>query len=143
MPSRVRSEFEGVVLRSLTCFASLTFISACGSSPTSQHIVHDPVHNVDFIVKHWSGPPLSLSTDRVYAVVDSKQKLIFEGYGARPITLKPHKKGAIIIEYCAGLIRSTNSFLLRDDGSGRAIAVTVQPIVVEAMIGDVPLCVSK
>ena len=84
-----------------------------------------------------------MSTDRVYAVVDGKQELIFEGYGVGPITLKPHKKAAIIIEYCGGSIRSTNSFLLRDDGYGNAIAVKVQPIVVEAVIDKVPLCVTK
>jgi hypothetical protein len=70
-----------------------------------------------------------LAEDRVYVVVEGTRKLIFEGYAGISPSMRLIAKGALLIEYCGGSIRTVNSFLTKDSQAGTVTAVRVQPVV--------------
>lgn len=111
-------------------FFTFLLLLSCNTTEPIEHLVHDKVHDVDFIYQHHSGPALSASEDRIFVHTAKGRELIFEGYGATRITAKSLRKGVVIVEYCGGSIRRTASFLSNVDPSGNVLAVKIQPIIV-------------
>ena len=111
--------------------AVVILLSACSVENPTQKVVRDSVNGTDLLIEHTSGPALSQAGDRVFVTRDGKRDLIFEGFGAPSINLKPLREGVLLIEYCGGSVRKVDSFLAGQTSSGNAIAVKVQPIVIE------------
>lgn len=104
-------------------------LAGCNTEKPTQRVVHDSVHRIDFTLEHELGHTLSASEDRIYANTTKGRELIFEGYGAPKIVIKPLHEGAVIVEYCGGTISKVASFLSSRVDSGEALAVKVQPVI--------------
>jgi len=109
--------------------ASCLVLTCCNADQPIETKIHDDVNGVDLIIEHRAGPALSRPEDKLYIVVDGKKNLIFEGYGGSSLLLPPLKRGVLIVAYCGGSIRNTNSFLAKDNLAGEVTAVKIQPII--------------
>lgn len=109
---------------------AVCLLVACSAEKPTERVVHDNIHRIDLIIEHALGPALSSSEDRVYANTTRGRELIFEGYGASRIAIKPLQEGVLIVEYCGGSIRKVASFLSNRSASGEAVAVKVQPVII-------------
>ena len=118
-----------------------TLLCSCVAERPSTSIVKDIIHGIDYSIEHTSGPALSQSEDRVYAGTGNRRELVFEGYGASHIAIKPLREGVVLIEYFGGSIRKVGGFLAKRTSSGNALAVRVQPIIIPNVeIGGNRLC---
>ena len=123
----------------IICITAL--ICSCNEKRPSNYTVKDTTHGIAYSIEHTSGPALSQSEDRVYAGTGNRRELIFEGYGARRLTIKPLHEGVVVIEYCGGSIEKVSSFLANRTSSGNALAVKVQPVVIaNVAIGGNRIC---
>lgn len=104
-------------------------LASCYSEQPTETVLRDDVHGVELIAEHLEGPALSQPEDKLLLVDDDDRKLIFEGYGGSSLSLLSAQRGTLIVSYCGGSIRKTESFLVDDEESGGVLAVKVQPVV--------------
>lgn len=129
-----------MMLRTMAGAALLVLASCSVETPTKQEI-RDDVNGVSLIVEHLNGPALSQSEDKIYLMAENDRKIIFEGYGGTMPSLLQSRKGFLMVSYCGGAVRNTESFIVNDEKSGRAVAVKVQPIIAPGIeVNGKPAC---
>jgi hypothetical protein len=109
--------------------AAFLALASCGAEIPTKREIRDDVNGVSLVIEHIEGPALSQPEDRIVLVTGNDKKVVFEGYGGAEPSLFPSKKGLLVVSYCGGTIRTTESFALNDDQSGQSILVKVQPII--------------
>ena len=120
---------------------ALCLLASCSTEKPTERVVRDELHQIDFVFQHELGPALSASQDRIYANTAKGRELIFEGYGAPRIAIKPLREDAVIVEYCGGTVSRVASFLSNRSTSGQAVAVKVQPIIIaNVSVGENRIC---
>jgi hypothetical protein len=120
----------------LVSLLTVFLLASCNTEKSAERVVHDSVHQMDFIFEYDPGPPLSAPEDRIYANTAKGRELIFEGYNAPKITIKSFRKGVLIVEYCGGSIRKVASFLYSPDNNKKVEVVKVQPVVISNVLID-------
>ena len=117
------------------------FLASCNTEKFAERVVQDKIHRIDFILEYDVGPPLSPSEDRIFVNTAKGRELIFEGYDAPKIDIKPLREGIVIVEYCGGSIQKVSSFLSNSDASRETVVVKVQPVVIaNVSVGGVMFC---
>lgn len=121
--------------------AALLILASCNAEVPTKREIRDEANGVSLIVEHLDGPALSQSEDKIFLITGNDRTLVFEGYGGTKLSLLPSKKGLLIVSYCGGAVRSTESFVVNDDKSGQAVAVKVQPIIAPGIeVDGKPAC---
>lgn len=129
-----------MMLRTIAGGGLLVLASCSVETPNKQEI-RDDVNGVSLIVEHLNGPALSQSEDKIYLIAENDRKLVFEGYGGAIPSLLTSKKGFLVVSYCGGAVRSTESFIVNDEKSGQAAVVKVQPIIAPGIeVDGKPAC---
>lgn len=123
--------------------AVFLILASCSAERPTKREIRDDANGVSLIVEHLDGPALSQSEDKIFLVTGNDRTLVFEGYGGAGPSLLPSKKGLLVVSYCGGAIRSTESFVVNDGKSGQAVAVKVQPIIAPSIeVDGKPACES-
>lgn len=121
--------------------AVFLILASCSTDAPTKREIRDDDNGVRLIVEHLDGPALSQSEDKIYLMAGNDRTLVFEGYGGAGLSLLPSKKGFLVVSYCGGTVRSTESFVVNDDKSGQAVAVKVQPIIAPSIeVDGKPAC---
>jgi hypothetical protein len=108
-------------------------LASCNTERPTERVLRDKVNGVELIEQHLTGPALSQSEDKLYVVEGGERKKVFEGYGGSSLSLRSSRKGVLVVAYCGGSIRSTESFVVDDNPAGEVVAVKVQPIVASGL----------
>lgn len=109
-------------------------LACCNSEKPDRTKIYDAANGVNFVLEHHSGPALSQAEDKLYLISDDERKLVFDGYGGSALSLPSLKKGILVVAYCEGAIRRTESFLAKENSSGEVVAVKVQPIITSGIL---------
>lgn len=104
-------------------------LTSCDFERPIKNNIHDNTNDVNLVIEHYEGPPLSQSEDKLYLITDDGRKLVFEGYGGSSLFLPPLKRGALVIAYCGGTIRRAESFLAKENAAGEVTTVKIQPVI--------------
>ena len=134
---RKKDRFMNAFNVAAVCF----FLASCAAEQPRETLLRDEMHHVNLVVEHLVGPALSQEQDTVSVDRNGRREVIFQGYGGSTVTVRPLKKGVLVLVYCGGAIQAASSFLVTDQSSGEAIAVKVQPVVASGVqIGGKDVC---
>jgi len=111
---------------------AILYLASCSRGDSTSREIKGPL-GLNFIVEHFTGPPMSAEEDEVYVKLpDKSKKLIFKGYGSRNVNITSHNGDSLIIGYCGGSILKVESSIVNKNPINNSNSlIRIQPITLD------------